>query len=163
MPQVAPTTWRHRTPDGFAQLQLELLPDGGAQLQAVADLRGLRENPAMRGRLRPVADAEGGPTTAFAEDLQADPGWWLRRRPGFKLLDAFMARYIPEAGATSDARLAWWGNRLADRARAAAMPVEGGRAWTPTFNVGDRRLGQAVLDGQAFGLVLYAPPEDAGL
>ncbi len=125
--------WRYRAPDGFTHLQVELQPEGGCQLQLVADLTRQVEAP--------------------------------RDGAGYALLDGFVANYMPaEAGATRAARLTWWRAALSERQVEAERrgQIDVGAVWNPTFNIG-KRVGQAVLDGQAFSLVLYVPPEDPGL
>ena len=59
--------------------------------------------------------------------------------------------------------MAWLGAQLQARAADAARPEADGRPWNPTFNVGDRRIGQAVLAEPQFSLILSVPPEDAAL
>lgn len=125
--------WRHRAADGFTYLQVELQPEGGCQLQLVADLTRQAEAP--------------------------------RTGAGYALLDTFMATYMPsQTGETPAARLAWWRTALGERQAEAERrsQIDTGVVWNPTFNIG-KRVGQAVLDDQAFSLVLYVPPEDPGL
>lgn len=125
--------WRHRTADGFVTVRLELRPEGGCDVALTADL---------------------------TRQVVADP-----RGPGYRLLDAFIAAYMPaEAGPTGTTRLAWWRAMLDERRADAERrgQVELGAVWSPTFNVG-RRVGKAELEGEAFTLSFYVPPEDPGL
>lgn len=111
----------------------------------------------VRLELRP----EGGCDVALTADLtrQVEAG------PGYRVLDAFIAAYMPDAaGPTAATRLAWWRTTLDERRADAERrgQMELGTVWNPTFNVG-RRVAKAELEGEAFTLSFYVPPEDPGL
>ncbi|MEB3330057.1 MAG: hypothetical protein VKQ33_12565 [Candidatus Sericytochromatia bacterium] len=156
--------WGHRTADGLARVLLAPLPDGGSKLLLTADLAFVTADPEVRRRLPRTEQLPGGGLEAFLERFPAqDLGWWLRVRPGFELVDAFVATYMPPGrGTSSAARYEWWASLLRGRLEAARRPAGEEGIWTPTFNVG-ARVGQAFLTGQDFTLQLYIPPEDPGL
>lgn len=144
------------------RLQLEALPDTGSQLQLVTDLA--RARGASR-RTSPSGAWPALPLTAFVEDVSGHTEAWMRRQSSVRVIDRFVATYMPPGpGTASGARLDWWLGMLRARLAAQGEPAEGSvdQVWTPTFNVGTR-IGHAFLAGREFTLQLYVPPEDAGL
>lgn len=157
--------YRYRTPDGLARVNLERMPDGGAQLQLVVDMGFLSSAPEVRQALPDPRRYPGGVQEAFLERFPGNLSFWLKQRPGFGLVDRFVATYMPPGPGTSpSARLDWWADMLRARVDEANRPRDAaaGQVWIPTFNVG-ARLGQSFLAGQEFTLQLYIPPEDSGL
>jgi hypothetical protein len=140
------------------------MPDGGSKLLLTTDLAFVSVDPEVRRRLPRADQLPGGSLEAFLERFPGDGlDWWLRARPGFAMVDAFVGTYMPPGRGTSTAaRFAWWAAQLRGRLEATRRPPGDGDIWTPTFNVG-ARVGQAFLTGQDFTLQLYVPPEDPGL
>jgi hypothetical protein len=156
--------WGHRTPDGLARVLLAPLPDGGSKLLLTTDLAFVTADADVRRRLPRSEQLPGGALEAFLERFPSEGlAWWLSKRPGFGLVDTFVATYMPPGrGTSSSARFEWWASLLRGRLEAARRPAGEDDIWTPTFNVG-ARVGQAFLTGQDFTLQLYIPPEDPGL
>jgi hypothetical protein len=156
--------WAYRSPDGLARVLLAPLPDGGSKLLLTADMAFVTADPDVRRRLPRSEQLPGGALEAFLERFPSEGlDWWLRERPGFALVDAFVATYMPPGrGTSAAARFEWWASLLRGRLEASRRPAGEEDIWTPTFNVG-ARVGQAFLAGQDFTLQLYIPPEDAGL
>jgi hypothetical protein len=162
---AGPGFYRYRSRDDLARVNLERLPDGGAQLQLIVNLGFLSSSSEARQLLPDPRRYPGGLLDAFLEKFSGDFSVWMKLRPGFGLVDRFVATYMPPGPGTSpSARLSWWSDMLRVRVEEANRPREAAaeRVWTPTFNVGSR-LGQSFLAGQEFTLQLYVPPEDPGL